>query len=79
MWKFFHPVWVIFLLLVLGQPPLGLEIFPQKIQSFHFFPFGSKKSHRVGSKNTLVSPLFIAGHKYAWVGAVWVKAQVKNL
>jgi len=36
--------WVIFLLLSSGQPPLGLENFPQKFQILHFFSFQVKKN-----------------------------------
>jgi len=35
-----------------SQPHLVFRNFPYKSQIFQFFPFGSKKSHRVGPKNT---------------------------
>jgi len=52
-----------------GQPSLVLEI----SQNFQMFTLESKKYHRVESKKYLgqswVSPLFIAGQRYAQVGS----------
>jgi len=50
----FDQGWVIFLLLRSGQPPQGpgFQKFPlNNTKFFNFFPFGSKKSHQVDSKN----------------------------
>jgi len=51
---------------------LGLENFPYvKLTNFSTFShFGSKKSHRVGSKSSRVSLFFTAGQKYVGVGSV---------
>jgi len=43
------------LLMGLGHPPLGLLIIsPEKFQIFNLFPFGSKKSNRIGSINNRI-------------------------
>jgi len=50
----------------LGQTSLGQENVPQKSQFFQFLSWGWVKKY---SRQSWISPLSIAGQKYAWLGS----------